>query len=172
MHEATKSIRSFFRHNASQKRSLRRVLGRDVPHARSSLTVAGSNMGWAPHQCLPSFLKASMPSKDALNVRSATKKRKNDSFHNKLCEMKSVRWNGRQALCATRAEAANYARRVAHGREPVNSVMGRKFANSVKNYIVAAAVCIKLLACFQTQPGKIISVILTKLHVKNVPQKD
>ena len=113
-----------------------------------------------------------MPSKDALHARSATKRRKKVSFLNKLCALKSVRWNGRQALCAKRAEAANYARRVANGRQPVNSVMGMKFANAVKNYIVAAAVCIKLLACFQAQPGKIISVVLTKLHAKNVPQKE
>ena len=66
---------------------------------------------------------------------------------NKFCVMKSVRWNGRQALCATHAEAANYARRVAHGRKPVNSVMGMQFAKTVKKYIVAAVVFLKLLEC-------------------------
>ena len=129
-------------------------------------------MGWAPHQCLPSFLKASMPSKDALNVRSATNRRKNDSFQNKLCTMKSDRWNGRQALCATRAEAATYARRVAHGREPVNSVMGKKFAKTVKKYTVAAVVWLKLLRCSQRKPKKITSEHhLSKLHVRSVWRK-
>ena len=52
-------------------------------------------------------------------------------------------------MCATHAEAANYARRVAHGRKPVNSVMGRKFAKAVKKYIVAAVVFLKLLRCSQ-----------------------
>ena len=117
-----------------------------------------------------------MPSKDALHARSATKRKKKVSFLNKLRALKSVRWNGRQALCAKRAGAANYARRVANGKEPVNSMMGKKFANAVKNYIVAAAVCIKLLACFQAKPGKIISLVLAKMHqmqhVKNAPQKE
>ena len=51
-------------------------------------------------------------------------------------------------MCAKRAEAANYARRVANGRKPVNSVMGRKFAKAVKKYTVAAVVFLKLLECF------------------------
>ena len=50
-------------------------------------------------------------------------------------------------MCAKRAEAANYARRVANGRKPVNSLMGRKFAKAVKKYTVAAVVFLKLLEC-------------------------
>ena len=50
-------------------------------------------------------------------------------------------------MCATRAEAATYARRVAHGKKPVSSVMGRKFAKAVKKYVVAAVVFLKLLEC-------------------------
>ena len=106
-----------------------------------------TKMQEAPSETEVTKMQEAMPSKDALHVRSATKRRKNVSFQNKLCEMKSVRWNGRQALCATRAEAANYARRVANGRKPVNSVMGRKFAKAVKKYTVAAVVFLKLLEC-------------------------
>ena len=44
-----------------------------------------------PSETETTKMQETMPSKDALHVRSATKRRKNVSFQNKLCEMKSDR---------------------------------------------------------------------------------
>ena len=84
----------------------------------------------APSETETTKMQEAMPSKDGLHVRRATKRRKN-------------------VLYAKRAEATKYARSVANGRKPVNSVMGRQFAKTVKKYIVAAVVFRKLLGCFQ-----------------------
>ena len=46
-------------------------------------------------------------------------------------------------MCAKRAVAANYARRVANGLKPANSMMDKKFANVVKKYTVAAGVFLR-----------------------------